>query len=93
MKKNHNITGRPNGEDGALMEAYRISFKRFTAAAAQLDQLPAADFIAREMALTKVEQARAAHSRSRDALVPKLMGSSTARSAATNTREAVGCCA
>ena len=56
-----------------LMEVYRASFKNFTLAAAQLRDLPA-DPIAQEMALAEVERARQAHSRSRDALVPVLLG-------------------
>jgi hypothetical protein len=76
-----------------LMEVYRASFKDFTAAAARLQDLPD-DPIAQEMALAEVERARRAHSRSRDALVPVLLGGFAGPSAArcAERREAVVCC-
>jgi len=83
-----------NIEDrNGLMEVYRASFKDFTVAAARLQNLPA-DPIAQEMALAEVERARQAHSRSRDALVPVLLGRFAEPSATQSAerREAAVCC-
>lgn len=74
-----------------LMEVYRTSFKNFTLAAAQLQELPATDAIAREMALAEVEKARHAYSRSRDALAMLLAGPA-GQDVQTCRCEAVGCC-
>jgi hypothetical protein len=84
MKNTENRTG--------LMEVYRASFRNFTLAAAQLQNLPA-DPIAQETALAEVEQARQAYSRSRDALVPTLLGRYEGGYSVRAARcEAVGCC-
>ena len=77
-----------------LIEAYRTSFKHFTLAAEQLQDLPS-DPVARELALAEVEQARKAHSRSRDALVPGLLDSDVPTSVGEFPVkcEAATCCA
>jgi len=76
-----------------LWEAYRTSFKNFTLAAGQLQNVPASDTIAREMALAEAERARAAYSRSRDALVPALLPNSATESFAIEQHECAACCA
>ncbi|MEQ1947580.1 MAG: hypothetical protein ABL995_10345 [Bryobacteraceae bacterium] len=76
-----------------LWEAYRTSFKTFTLATEKLQTVPGADPIAQEMALAEVEHARAAHSRSRDALVPELLGKVENPSDTEGQQQAYICCA
>ncbi|MEQ1883797.1 MAG: hypothetical protein ABL967_01965 [Bryobacteraceae bacterium] len=82
-----------NNYRNGLWEAYRTSFKNFTLAAEKLQTAPAADPIAHEMALEELERARTAHSRSRDALAPGLLGKREPQADASSQPQSYACCA